>query len=437
MRISAGEKTDETSDRGKNLRARGLGATGRSTNSPERLLLRVALSLARPLVSRGNINLHFFGREERFFLGDGEGEPVDIFFKRLPDLFRILTNPGLAIGETYVNRGWDIDEADLTRFIGYLLVNEALIEAMAPVRALNWLRAIASHVSRANTSWRSRRNAAHHYDLGNDLYAAFLDDEMVYSCAFFSREGQSLESAQKNKLEITLDRLQVTPGMNVLDIGCGWGAMTREIARCNARAVGISLANQQLTLAEQRLPSALRDLISYQLQDYRDHAEQSPEAYDRVVSIGMFEHVGRRHFVEYFNAIFRMLKPGGRALVHSIIKPDQSPTNAWIAKYIFPGGLIPQINDMTDNAEAAGLVLPHEPFVHQGHQYATTLRHWRKRFNQNFASLDRDRYNERFRRLWNFYLAASEAAFDSLGYKVAQMVVEKPGFRADRALPIR
>jgi cyclopropane-fatty-acyl-phospholipid synthase len=399
---------------------------GRSANLSKRLLLRIVMDLTRLLVRQGNIRLHFFEGEDRCFLGNGEGEPVDIYFKRLPAMFRILKNAGLALGETYVDGDWDIDEADLARFIGYLLANEKRIGATPPLRAIERFRSVTSLLYSDNTSPRSRRNASHHYDLGNDLFESFLDDEMVYSCAFFSDGAQSLEKAQKNKLETTLDRLKVKKGMRVLDIGCGWGALTRMIAARDARAVGITLADRQLALAELCIPHGYRNKISYQLQDYRDHAAKNREAYDRIVSIGMFEHVGRRHFVDYFDAIFLMLKPGGRALVHSIVKPERSGTNAWIAKYIFPGGLIPQIVDMTRSAESAGLLLPHKPFIHESHQYAQTLRHWRKRFNQNFESLDRERYDDRFRRLWNFYLSSSEAAFNTLGYEVAQMVVEKP-----------
>jgi cyclopropane-fatty-acyl-phospholipid synthase len=399
---------------------------GRQAVAPDLVLCRVMLGCAGALVRHGNISFNLRGGV-RVHLGNGSGQPVEIDIKRLPALFRILTNPGLAIGETYVAGDWDVEEGDLARFIGYLLVNEAHIEGWAPVRVLNGLRDRASQAFRDNTAQRSRKNAAHHYDLGNDLYKAFLDDEMVYSCAFFTHRAQSLEAAQKHKLELTLDRLRVEPGMKVLDIGCGWGAMTRVIARRHAHAVGITLASRQLALAEQRLPSALRERTAYRLQDYRDHAHENPEAYDRVVSIGMFEHVGRRHFVDYFEAVRRLLKPGGRALVHSIVKPDRSPTNAWIRKYVFPGGQIPRLEDMAASAEAAGLMLPHEPFLHPGHHYATTLRHWQRRFNENFASLDRRRYDERFRRLWNFYLAGSTAAFEAIGHQVAQVVVEKPG----------
>ncbi len=393
--------------------------------TPGVLLFRILLGCAGKLVRYGNMHFHLRD-EDRMSLGDGKGQPVEIYINRLHGLLRILLNPGLATGETYVDGDWDVGEAQLARFIGYLLVNEAYVEDLAPVRILSGLRDMAEQVLRANDARLSRENAAHHYDLGNDLYEAFLDDEMVYSCAFFTPEAQGLEAAQRNKVETTLDRLQVEPGMRVLDIGCGWGAMTRAIARRDARADGITLSAEQAAWAEQHMPTSTRGRIFYRLQDYRHHAEENPEAYDRVVSIGMFEHVGRRHFVDYYKAINRMLKPGGRALVHSIIKPTRSRTNAWIAKYIFPGGRIPRLDDMTFSARAAGLVLPHAPFVHEGRQYATTLRHWRKRFNENFALLDHKRYDERFRRLWNFYLAGSEAAFDAIGYQVAQVVVDKP-----------
>jgi cyclopropane-fatty-acyl-phospholipid synthase len=380
---------------------------------------------ARLFVRSGSIELHFCD-EDPLLLGDGRGEAVAVYLKRLPALIRIMANPGLAIGETYVDGDWEVEDADLSRLLGCLLVNEGRIEALTPVRILYDIRALASRAFQANTARQSRRNAAHHYDIGNDLYEAFLDDQMVYSCAFFAPEAQSLDAAQRHKMGLTLDRVQVGPGMRVLDIGCGWGAITRAIARRNAEAVGITLADRQLTLAEQRLPQALRARVSYRLEDYRRHAAENPAAYDRVVSIGMFEHVGRRHFVDYYRAISRLLKPGGRALVHSIVKPTRSPTNAWLKKYIFPGGQIPQLAEITASAKAAKLGLPHEPFVHEGHHYATTLRHWRRRFNDNFASLDHKRYDQRFRHLWNFYLAGSAAAFDALGYQVAQVVVEKP-----------
>ena len=401
------------------------GPVGRRPSVADLLLLRTMVAGARLFVRSGSIELHFRD-ESPLPLGDGRGDAVKVYFNRLPALIRIMANPGLAIGETYVDGDWEVDDADLSRLLGCLLVNEGRIEALTPVRMLNDIRDLASRAFQANTPRQSRRNAAHHYDIGNDLYEAFLDDEMVYSCAFFTPETQSLDAAQRHKMELTLDRVQVGPGMRVLDIGCGWGAITRAVARRNAQAVGITLADRQLTLAEQRLPQALRGRVSYRLEDYRRHAAENPAAYDRVVSIGMFEHVGRRQFVDYYRAISRLLKPGGRALVHSIVKPTRSPTNAWLKKYIFPGGQIPQLAEITASAKAANLVLPHEPFVHEGHHYATTLRHWRRRFNDNFASLDHKRYDQRFRRLWNFYLAGSAAAFDALGYQVAQVVISKP-----------
>ena len=162
-----------------------------------------------------------------------------------------------------------------------------------------------------------------------------------------------------------MDRLGVAPGMKVLDIGCGWGAVTRTIAERGAEAVGITLAYQQLELAKQRVPKHLQDLITYHLQDYRIHAAENIGRYDRVVSIGMFEHVGRRQFETYFASVQKLLKPGGRAVIHSIVRDMPSPTNEWVDKYISPSGYLPRIEDMSNSALAVGLEATNDPFVHE------------------------------------------------------------------------
>ena len=225
--------------------------------------------------------------------------------------------------------------------------------------------------------------------------------------------------------------------MRILDIGCGWGAMTRAIAERDAFATGITLADKQLELAREKVPPHLEGHIEYHLEDYRIHAAINPAVYDRVVSIGMFEHVGRSQFEIYFKAIRSLLKPGGRAVVHSIVKDTASPTNAWVEKYIFPGGYIPRIEDMACSARSAGLNAVNAPYVHEGKNYAQTLRHWRERFNRRFHELDPKKYDVRFRRMWNFYLAGSEAAFDGLGFRVAQIVVENAASATSRSRPQR
>lgn len=391
---------------------------------PEALAFRALIYWISLFCRNGNIRLRYRDRDD-VTLGNGVGPTPEVTVNRLSALLRMAVRPDLAIGETYMEDGWKIDEKDLARLLGILMVNDQRLESSAPVRFILAVRGLIADILFTNNARRSRRNAAHHYDIGNDLYEAFLDEEMVYSCAFFSREGLSLEAAQRHKLELTLDRLMVEPDMRILDIGCGWGAMTRAIARRGANAVGITLAERQLELAEARAPEALRDRLDYRIEDYRHHAARHPDHYDRIVSIGMFEHVGARYFVDYFATVRQMLKPGGRALIHSIVKNTRSRTNAWIDRYIFPGGFIPRVEDMMTAARTAGLSLPIEPYLHDSRHYATTLRHWRERFNARYPSLDHSRYDERFRRMWNFYLAGSEAAFDALGFRVAQVVVEK------------
>ena len=321
-------------------------------------------------------------------MGRAEQPPIKVTLHRLAALGKILRRPDLAVGETFVDRDWDVAEEDLARLLMALLREDARLEQRATMRLLNAVRQWTEVYFTPNNSERSRRNAAHHYDIGNDLYELFLDPEMLYSCAFYTHDGQSLYEAQRNKLAITLDRLNVAPGMRILDIGCGWGAMTRAIAERDAFATGITLADKQLELAREKVPLHLEGHIEYHLEDYRIHAAKNPAVYDRVVSIGMFEHVGRSQFEIYFKAIRSLLKPGGRAVVHSIVKDTTSPTNAWVEKYIFPGGYIPRIEDMACSARSAGLNAVNAPYVHEGKNYAQTLRHWRERFNRRLHELD-------------------------------------------------
>ena len=179
-------------------------------------------------------------------------------------------------------------------------------------------------------------------------------------------------------------------------------------------------------MARERIDPEHGNRLSYLLEDYRIHARQNPETYDRIVSVGMFEHVGKHQFAAYFDALKAMLKSGGSALVHSIIRPHKGTTSPWVDKYVFPGGYIPTLGEIVASAKSAGLRLSADPFVHESFNYATTLRHWRRRFNAAYPSLDHGRYDMRFKRLWNFYLAGSESAFDVTGFQVAQVRVEKP-----------
>jgi len=381
----------------------------------------------RAFVRTGDLHIRYRGGPETV-LGNGVGPSLTMDVQSCSFLRRLLSSPDIAFGEGYMDGGWRTREKDLAGIIGVMLQNQTRVVQWLPMRALgavrNWLFAMR-HLR--NTPDVSRANVAHHYDIGNDLYRAFLDREMNYSCAFFAGRTQSLEGAQRNKLRTTADRLEIGQGMSVLDIGCGWGAMTRLVAKEThaEQVVGITLAKEQLALAKENAPPETGNRLRYILADYRDHARDNPGRYDRIVSIGMFEHVGRPQFQTYFQAIERMLRPGGRALIHTIIKPNREPTSAWIDKYIFPGGYIPTLQELTGSALRAGLELVRVPYAHGTFHYANTLRHWRKRFNSAYARLDHKRYDARFRRMWNFYLAGSEAAFDATGFSVAQAIFQK------------
>lgn len=391
----------------------------------DRLVFATVSAIIRNFFRVGDVDLHYKDLAP-VNVGDRTGEKFILRFHNKAALLRILYRPSLNIGEVFMEQGWDLEQGDLGRFMGLLLKNEELLEETFVFKTFDNVSSTLGHWLTVNSVDQSHQNVEHHYDLGNDLYTAFLDDRMVYSCAFFDAGITTLEEAQDNKLKTTIDRLKMEPGMKVLEVGCGWGAMSHAIAEHGGEATGITLSREQLEFAVARTPEKSRDNARFLLQDYRDHARENAGSYDRIVSIGMFEHVGRRHYREYFDAVYTALKPGGRAVIHSIVKDTTTRTNAWIRKYIFPGGQAPRIVDMTDAARAAGLNVPQTPYEHVGHNYAETLRHWRQRFEDAYPGLDHARYDERFRRMWLFYLCGSEASFDALGTRVAQVIVEKP-----------
>jgi cyclopropane-fatty-acyl-phospholipid synthase len=269
-----------------------------------------------------------------------------------------------------------------------------------------------------------------HYDIGNDLYKSFLDEGMNYSCAFFAGRDISLRDAQLNKIRTTIDRLGIEPGMKVLDIGCGWGEACRIAAAETgaAEVTGVTLAERQLQVARERA-QGMENPPSYLLEDYRQHAETHEGHYDRIFSIGMFEHVGGDQYRTYFRAIRRQLAGGGRALVHSILnasmEPGQSLNSPWLETYIFPGGRIPDLSEMLDAAEQEGLKPYHAPYLQPPSDYAETLRRWRANFIRNAGGLDPSEYDDRFRRMWVYYLAMCEAMFEGCGFQVGQVVFEK------------
>jgi cyclopropane-fatty-acyl-phospholipid synthase len=254
---------------------------------------------------------------------------------------------------------------------------------------------------------RARANVAHHYDLSGALYDLFLDADRQYSCAYFSHPGMSLEAAQAAKIEHIAKKLLLRPGMEVFEIGCGWGGLSLALARDHGvRVLGVTLSEEQLKLARARAEAAgLSDRVRFELMDYRAVRGE----FDRVVSVGMFEHVGVPHYREYFDTVRARLKPDGVALIHTIGRAaPPGATSPWITKYIFPGGYVPAMSEMTAAVEAADLY-PCDLEVWRLH-YAETLRHWHDRFVAREAEAEA-LYDARFCRMWRYYLKASEMTF--------------------------
>jgi len=275
-------------------------------------------------------------------------------------------------------------------------------------------------VQQVNGRVASRRNVAHHYDLSNELYRRFLDADMQYSCAYFERPDMTLEEAQAAKKALIGRKLLIQPGMKTLDIGSGWGGLSMTLAKdFGARMTGVTLSTEQLALARERADKAgLSDRIDFRLTDYRD----LDETFDRVVSVGMLEHVGAPNFRTYFETINRLLTDDGVALVHSIGKMHgPGATNAFTQKYIFPGGYIPGLSEIVAAIEQAGLWITDIEILRL--HYAETCRIWRQRFmaDPDIPTL----FDARFRRMWEFYLAGAELGFRHGGHMVFQIQLAK------------
>jgi cyclopropane-fatty-acyl-phospholipid synthase len=341
--------------------------------------------------------------------GDG-GEPQATLQVRDWKTLRSLTlNPALALGEAYMNQGVFPVDCSIHDVLNVVMMN--VNKSWHQVPMLHWHTVIHQALRpffQANDANRARRNVAHHYDLNGRLYSLFLDRDRQYSCAYFPNGDETLEAAQAAKKRHIAAKLKLDrPGLKVLDIGCGWGGMALTLARdYGAEVTGITLSEEQLHEARARATAeGLDDRVSFELMDYRNLNQQ----FDRIVSVGMFEHVGIPNYQEFFKIIKRSLKPDGVALVHSIGRLEgPSATNQWIAKYIFPGGYSPALSEVLGPVEKSGLVTTDIEILRL--HYAKTLAHWRFRFAANRDAIT-TLYDERFCRMFEFYLSISELSF--------------------------
>lgn len=331
---------------------------------------------------------------------------------------RLLFTPSLAAGECYMDGGLIPDGCGIYDVLDVLMSNSWRNPGNHPLLGLrDAVQRVTRRLEQFNPASRSRRNVAHHYDLNGRLYSLFLDRDRQYSCAYFPRGDETLEEAQAAKKRHIAAKLHLDrPDLEVLDIGSGWGGLALTLARdYGARVTGITLSREQLTEARARAEAeGLADRVRFELLDYR----AMDRTFDRIVSVGMFEHVGIGHYQTYFNTVARCLRRDGVALLHSIGRFEgPSGTAPWIQKYIFPGGYCPALSEVVPTIERSGLLTTDLEILRL--HYAETLRHWRWRFAANrdaIAAL----YDERFCRMFEFYLAGSELAFRRQGHMVFQ-----------------
>ncbi len=332
---------------------------------------------------------------------------------------RLILNPAMAIGEAYMHGGIVAEQGDIYDLLDMLLSNQSAEGSRQPFIDFQlWRDRLLRHIAQWNPAFRARRNVAHHYDIDGRIYRLFLDEDMQYSCAYFPTGSETLEQAQAAKKQHIARKLLLNrPGLRVLDIGSGWGGMALSLARDHGCEVtGITLSQEQLDVARARAEAeGLEGRVRFELLDYRSLTER----YDRIVSVGMFEHVGIGFYPEYFAALREALKPGGVALLHSIGRlHGPGSTNPWLAKYIFPGGYAPALSEVLPAIERSGLLVADIEILRL--HYAQTLRHWHTRFAARRAEV-LALTDETFYRMFEFYFSASELAFRRTGQMVFQI----------------
>ena len=384
-------------------------------------------TILKSIIRRGSLTLICAnGRAETI----GTGEPhftIRFHDRRAP--WEMALQPELKFGELYMDGRLTLEGADIADLLGFFQMNLGTIKPGPFIRFQRGLRRVLRPLTQFNPATRARKHVAHHYDLSGCLYDVFLDRDRQYSCAYYSAPDETLDEAQIGKKRHIAAKLYLNqPGLNVLDIGSGWGGLALDLARdCGANVLGVTLSEEQFAVANSRAKFAdLAERCKFELRDYR----ALKGTFDRIVSVGMFEHVGAPHYPAFFAKIRDLLTEDGVAVLHTIGRSDgPGATNPWIAKYIFPGGYTPALSEMLPVIERSGLVVTDVEVLRL--HYAETLKEWRARFNARWDDIAK-LYDERFCRMWEFYLAGAEMGFRHEGLVVFQLQMTK---RID-ALPI-
>jgi cyclopropane-fatty-acyl-phospholipid synthase len=382
--------------------------------------------LLRRIVRHGDLTVtDAAGVAHRY--GDGSGPAVALHLKDHQIERHLVRDPQLALGEAYMDGRLVMQRGSIYDLLEVVLSNSQWQEFPAWTKALDATRYLVRRMIQFNSAGRSRRNVAHHYDIDGSIYDLFLDNDRQYSCGYFE-DTDDLDIAQLAKKRHIAAKLAIEPGQRVLDIGSGWGGLGLYLAKtAGCEVTGVTLSAEQLKISQERAAKeGLSRSVRFEFKDYRKVTGR----FDRIVSVGMFEHVGVTHYATYFRKVRDLLADDGVALVHTIGRSaPPSTTSGFIAKYIFPGGYIPALSEMAAAIEHSGLVISDIEILRL--HYAKTLRAWRQRFMANWdkAAAIRD---ERFCRMWEFYLAASEAAFRYQGLVVFQVQL----VRRVEALPL-
>jgi cyclopropane-fatty-acyl-phospholipid synthase len=348
-----------------------------------------------------------------------------------PSLYRkLFFNPELAAGEAYMDGRMRFESSSLRDFLTLFSLNRLSLGNQPVQKVLRRVSRGLKRFQQANPVGKAQQNVAHHYDLGNDFYRLFLDDGLQYSCAYFLDDSETLEEAQQNKLRLVAAKLNLKPGNKVLDIGCGWGELALYLAGLEeVEVTGVTLSREQFELANARAHEAgLAGRVRFELKDYREVRDR----FDRVVSVGMFEHVGVHHYPEFFAKVNDLLVDDGVMLLHSIGHMSPPGTaSPWLRKYIFPGAYSPALSEVFTAVEQASLWVTDLEFLRL--HYAKTLAHWCRRFEANRARIAQ-MYDERFCRMWEFYLISAEMMFRTGSQLVFHMQLAK---RRDAAPIVR
>tara|TARA_B100000427_G_scaffold177512_1_gene147688 strand:+ start:2283 stop:3470 length:1188 start_codon:yes stop_codon:yes gene_type:complete len=321
--------------------------------------------------------------------------------------YKLLLKPDLYFGEAYANGSLVIENGSLTEFLEMTLKNIGRGNINIYAKIFNSLKGTLRYLTNFNKVIESKKNVSHHYDISEKLYDLFLDSNRQYSCAYFKNEDDTLEEAQKYKIDHIIKKLNIKPNQKVLDIGSGWGTLAINIAqKAKASVTGITLSENQLNYSNDKAREMnLSNQLKFKLIDYR----QLNEKFDRIVSVGMFEHVGRKFYKKYFNTVSKLLTDKGIALIHTIgsSNPPRDP-QPWITKYIFPGGYTPSLSEIARPIEDSGLIISDIEVLRM--HYSHTLRHWKERFLSKKETV-LEMFDEKFFRMWEFYLTSCEMAF--------------------------